>query len=123
MIRPYNPKDKEQLINLLRLNTPAYFAPSEEKDYIDYLQHHADNYFLIEKEGVVLGAGGFNLLEENKLARISWDLVHPDAQGKGLGRMLTKYRIDKIREHPEVRVIAVRTSQLVFKSMKNQVLS
>jgi ribosomal-protein-alanine N-acetyltransferase len=118
MIRSYAPKDKEKLVNLLRLNTPTYFDSSEETDYIDYLNNHSDNYFLIEEDNVILGAGGFNFSEDKKSARISWDLVHPDAQGRGLGSMLTKFRIDKIKEHPEVELISVRTSQLVYKFYK-----
>lgn len=115
MIRPYHPKDKEKLLTLLRLNTPAYFDYSEEDDYNYYLDKHSSNYFVVEEGEVILGAGGLNFMEDGKSVRISWDLFHPDAQGKGLGSMLTKFRIEKIKENPQVETIIVRTSQLVFR--------
>lgn len=114
MIRPYIPTDREKLIELLRLNTPAYFAPEEEEDFREYLDHHLDQYFVVEDMNRIVGCGGINFAEDRKSVRISWDIIHPAAQGKGWGSKLTKYRIDKIREYPEVEVIIVRTTQLVY---------
>ena len=82
---------------------------------MEYLDHHTDHYFVVEEDGVIRGAGGYNFTEGGKVVRISWDLFNPDAQGKGLGSQLTRYRIDKIKEYPEVETIMVRTSQLVYK--------
>ena len=82
---------------------------------MEYLDHHAGNYFVVEEDGLILGAGGYNFTEGGKTVRISWDLFHPNAQGKGLGSQLTRYRIDKIKAHPDVETIMVRTSQLVYK--------
>lgn len=113
-IRPYTNADREAVLNLLRLNTPAFFDPSEEEDLIYYLNEHSQHYFVIESESGLLGCGGYNLFDEEGLARISWDIIHPDQQGKGLGRLLTQYRIDRIREYPHIKTIVVRTSQLVY---------
>lgn len=114
MIRPYTPTDKEKLMELLRLNTPAYFAPQEEDDFREYLDHELDQYFVVEDDNEIVGCGGINFAEDRKSVRISWDIIHPAAQGKGWGRKLTQYRIDKIREVPEVETIIVRTTQLVY---------
>lgn len=83
-IRAHQPADKSRLLTLLRLNTPTYFSPAEEADLIDYLAHHADNYFVLEVGGEILGCGGFNLSEDGETAKISWDIFHPDSHGKGL---------------------------------------
>lgn len=114
MIRPYHQKDQAQLIQLLRLNTPQYFAPSEEEDFIDYLQNIAEHYFVMEEAGQVIACGGFNCFEAEATARISWDIVHPDSQGKGLGKALTLFRINEIKKQPNIQHIVVRTSQLAF---------
>ena len=98
--RPYTPADKEQLMALLRLNTPAYFHPSEESDLVEYLENHVEHYFVVEADGKILGSGGINYFAEKGEARISWDIIHPDHQGHGLGRELTQFRIDKIKEQP-----------------------
>jgi [ribosomal protein S18]-alanine N-acetyltransferase len=114
MIRPYALKDKEVLLAILRLNTPRYFDASEEKDFVDYLDKDADNYFVVEEAGRIIGSGGINYFEDEALARISWDIMHPDFQGKGVGKKLTLYRIEEIRKKPAMHFIMVRTTQLVY---------
>lgn len=115
MIRPYTNKDQEQLVELLRLNTPQFFHPEEEEDFIEYLQHHSQHYFVVENSSMLIGSGGINYFNDEKLARISWDIIHPDFQGKGIGKKLTLYRIDQIKKNPEVSLVVVRTTQLVYK--------
>ncbi|MFD2247402.1 GNAT family N-acetyltransferase [Pontibacter ruber] len=116
MIRAYTRDDNEELIALLQLNIPQYFAESEVNDYIEYLDQHADNYFVVEEDGNIIGAGGYNLgFDEGKTARISWDIVHPAFQGKGIGKALTLHRIEHINKNPAIDRIVVRTTQLVYK--------
>lgn len=113
MIRPYTPEDKPQLIALLQLNVPQYFAASEVNDFIEYLDKYLEDYYVIELDGQVVGSGGINYFPEERQARISWDIVHPDWQGKGLGRQLMRFRINRIKENHDIDVIIVRTTQLV----------
>jgi len=115
MIRPYSGDDKTKLVQLLQLNTPKYFHESEEQDFIEYLDQHVQHYFVVEQAGVILASGGINYVENGRIARISWDLVHPNYQGQGIGRELTQYRIDLIKENSAVEKIVVRTTQLVYK--------
>src|SRR5688500_16179382 len=96
IIRKYKTSDKAEVINLLRLNTPDYFSALEEKDLVYYLDNHAENYYVIERNGKLIGSGGFNFLDKGRVS-ISWDIFHPDYQGKGLGSKLIKYRIERIR--------------------------
>lgn len=114
MIRPFQPSDKVKLLKLLRLNTPAYFAPSEESDFIHYLEKEVEDYYVAEENGTIIGCGGINYLENGTVARISWDIIHPDYQGKGIGKKLTAFRIAEIKKNPTVRSIVVRTSQLAY---------
>lgn len=118
-IRKYNEKDKQSLINLLRLNTPKFFAPSEEKDLIEYLNGHSENYYVMEESNEIIGAGGINYgFDNGKTTRISWDIVHPKKQGKGAGTKLTKFRIDEIKKNSDINKIVVRTTQLVYEFYK-----
>jgi ribosomal protein S18 acetylase RimI-like enzyme len=114
-IRKYTSTDRENVINLLRLNTPDYFSPAEEKDLFYYLDNHLENYFVIEVKNQLLGCGGFNSSDKPEMVRLSWDIIHPQSQGKGLGRALTKFRIERIRGIEGVKIISVRTSQFVYK--------
>jgi ribosomal protein S18 acetylase RimI-like enzyme len=114
MIRAYTKDDKQKLIKLLRLNTPKFFDPSEEADFINYLEQHSDNYFVFESTNKIDGAGGINYgFDNGETARISWDIIHPDQQHKGIGTELTKFRINKIKENKSIKKIIVRTTQLV----------
>jgi [ribosomal protein S18]-alanine N-acetyltransferase len=113
-IRTYTPADRGTILGLLRLNTPAYFAPEEEQDLVYYLANESEWYYVAELDGKPVGCGGINYTEDGKTGRISWDIVHPDHQGKGIGRRLTEFRIAKMLENEQVERLSVRTSQLVF---------
>jgi len=112
MIRTYSAPDKQKVIELVRLNTPQYFAETEQADLDHYLDHEIEDYFVYEADGNILGAGGINYILENHEARISWDIVHPEFHGQGIGSQLLQHRIDRIHAIPEVQLISVRTSQL-----------
>lgn len=114
IIRKYFDADKDSVIKLLRLNTPKYFAPDEEADLINYLENHVDNFFLLTKEDAIIGCGGINFADDGKTAEISWDIVHPESQGKGHGTLLLAFRIEEMLKKPNFQKITVRTSQLVF---------
>lgn len=113
-IRPYASNDRDALFELLRLNTPTYFAPAEKADLALYLQKHLEDYFVADTNGEVVGAGGINYFDQHTWARLSWDLVHPDYQGQGIGRELALYRLAKLRRLPSMQWVQVRTSQLVY---------
>ncbi len=114
MIRAYKPADKASLLQMLKQHIPEYFAPAELDDFAEYLEQHREDYFVVEEEGQILGAGGINYFPKENTARISWDLIHPNAQGKGIGKALTLHRIDHIKGQGKFHTIEVRTSQLAF---------
>ncbi|ELR68298.1 acetyltransferase, gnat family [Fulvivirga imtechensis AK7] len=114
MIRPYTHHDKEAVIHLLQLNTPEYFHPSEEHDFIEYLDKFLEHYFVVEEKGQIVGCGGYNFAENNTIARIAWDMIHPAFQERGVGKKLTLYRIDAIKKSSAAQSIVVRTSQLAY---------
>lgn len=114
IIRKHTDSDRKRIMELLKLNIPEYFSPEEEEDLIDYLDNHADNYYVIEDDNVVVGCGGFNLSEDGETGKISWDIFDPQSQGKGYGSALTKFRIQRIKEIEGVKIVSVRTSQLVY---------
>lgn len=114
IIRKHTDSDRIRIMELLKLNTPEYFSPEEEEDLIDYLDNHANNYYVIEDDNVIVGCGGFNLSEDGETGKISWDIFDPQSQGKGYGSALTKFRIQRIKEIEGVKIVSVRTSQLVY---------
>ena len=115
MIRKYKKEDKDAVLQLLKMNIPDYFAASEYDDLINYLESGYEDYFVVNIDGIVVGAGGINYFLKNKTARLSWDIIHPDWQGKGIGSRLTKMRIELINANPDIDLIEVRTSQLAYR--------
>lgn len=111
-IRAYTSDDKKLLIALLEQNTPSFFAEEEINDFVEYLNSHIDHYFVIEYKSNIVGCGGYNLFEDH--AKISWDIINPQYQGKGLGKLLLAYRIQQLKESQSIEQIFVRTSQYVY---------
>ena len=114
MIRRYRKEDREALIQILRLNTPTYFHPSEEAEFIRYLNEELEDYWVCENEGRVVGSGGVNYFPADRIARISWDMIHPEEHGKGIGSQLLQHRIETLKQNAAINQIMVRTSQLVY---------
>jgi len=113
-IRAYTIQDKNKVLAIFQLNVPTHFAEREVKDLSDYLDRHIEQYFVIEKAGEIIGAGGINFENDSKTGVISWDFLHPDEQGKGYGKMLLQYRLDILKSIHDIENVSVRTSQLTF---------
>ena len=116
MIREYSESDKPAVIKLLQLNSPEYFDASEAVDFTDYLDNIREDYFVVLRKSKIVGAGGINYFPDKNTARISWDMIHPEYQGKGVGKELIQYRIDLIKASSKnIELIVVRTSQMTYK--------
>lgn len=114
-IREYTSGDKPTLIEILKLNIPKYFAESEVDDLELYLENEVEKYFVVEIQGKIVGAGGINFNYYNKEGRISWDFIHPEFQGKGIGEKLLNHRIELLKSMEGIEKITVRTSQSAHK--------
>lgn len=114
-IRAYETKDKDELIHLLRLNTPQFFAESEEEDFIRYLESERELFYVLLYEQKLLGCGGINFEKGKTIGKISWGIIHPDYQRKSLGTKLLKHRIDILKSMDTIQKIRVRTSQTAYK--------
>lgn len=114
MIKLFIKADKQTLINLLKLNTPKYFHKDEEQDLINYIDKEIEDYYVLLLNKEILGGGGINYFKEQKLARLSWDFLHPKIHSKGYGKELVNYRLNKIRENLHFNIVEVRTSQHTY---------
>lgn len=120
IIKPYQTEYQKELVRLLRLNTPKFFAAEEEGEFVSYLELETEQYYVLHYDGKVVGCGGINSTEDRTEARLSWDIFHPDYQRIGLGTQLLEYRIQKLRLDPVLRKVTVRTSQTAYEFYKKQ---
>ena len=107
-------------MNLIRLNTPEYFAPEEEDDFSNYLDNERELYNVLLFNEKIVGCGGINFAENKTIGKISWDILHPEYQGKSLGTRLLEYRIEKLESIKSVQKITVRTSQVAYQFYEKQ---
>ena len=119
-IREYKSIDKSSVMNLIRLNTPEYFAPEEEDDFSNYLDNERELYYVLLFNEKIVGCGGINFAENKTIGKISWDILHPEYQGKSLGTRLLEYRIEQLESIKSVQKITVRTSQVAYQFYEKQ---
>lgn len=119
-IRKYNKKDKYEVLDLVHLNTPQYFASEEATDFDYYLENEIELYYVLESENKIVGCGGINFEENKTIAKISWDVFHPDYQGKSLGTQLLKHRIKELESVESIQKVTVRTSQMAYRFYEKQ---
>lgn len=113
-IRKYEEKDKAKVVELFRLNTPAFFSPREEQDLIFYLDNEIEQYFVVEVEQQLVGCGGINFKDDASLGYLSWDFFHPEFQRMGWGTALLEHRLRVLKAMPSLKKIRVRTSQHTY---------
>src|SRR5688572_11715071 len=109
-LRPYQSTDLESVIAIFRSNIPKYFGPSEEPGLRNFLNSWADDYFVGELDGEIVGAGGL-ALNDDETVSLCWGMVRADNLGKGFGRLLTEFRIRKALEKFGYIPLVVSTSQ------------
>lgn len=113
-IREYGVADKNAVMNLIKLNTPKYFAINEETDLHNYLENERELYYVVLIDNKIVGCGGINFADNNTIGKISWDILHPNYQGKSIGTKLLKHRIEKLKSMDNIQKITVRTSQVAY---------
>jgi len=112
-IRPYIDSDKDQLLEIIQLNIPQYFAQEEKDELKHYLEKEVEDYFVVKTGDLIVAGGGINYPVNQNFATISWDLIHPDFQGKRIGSDLLRFRISHI-QNKGFNKIRVRTSQQAY---------
>ena len=113
-IRSYQVDDKKSLLALLGLLVPTYFAEEEIADLDRYLDQEIELYFVAELHGRIVAAAGINFEKEAGIGKLSWDFVHPEEQGKGIGKKMLQHRLEILKSMGDIQIISVRTSQLAF---------
>ncbi|MFN0279519.1 MAG: GNAT family N-acetyltransferase [Pyrinomonadaceae bacterium] len=97
LIRPFTSADLNSVVDIFRSNIPKYFGPGEEAGLHDFLRDFSEDYYVVETDGEVVGAGGIGLNADNTVS-LCWGMVRNDKLATGLGKKLTEFRIERSRE-------------------------
>lgn len=119
-IREYDVADHNEIVLLFELNTPKFFSPDEKEDLLRYLSKERELYYVLLFDQKIVGCGGINFEKNKTQGIISWDIFHPNYQGKNLGTKLMSHRLNKLSSIEGIRNIIVRTSQLTNKFYEKQ---
>lgn len=113
-IRQYQQSDIEKVLEIFRLNTPAYFDPSEESGLIKYLEAKGNYFYVAVKESGIIGGGGHDLPINQTHAMLSWYFVHPNVYGQGIGTALVRQNWESVSMKTHINKLIVRTSQFAY---------
>ncbi|MCS3552932.1 MULTISPECIES: GNAT family N-acetyltransferase [unclassified Sphingobacterium] len=114
LIRAYELRDRDVVLNIMQENIPAYFAQDEKEDLKYYLDFEMQQFFVLEVDNRVVACSGITVEPEENRAVICWDMVLPAEQGKGYGKKLLEHRIAILKELKTIDRIIVRTSQRTY---------
>jgi ribosomal protein S18 acetylase RimI-like enzyme len=95
-IRPYRESDLDDVVDVFRSNIPKYFGPEEEPGLVDFLQDDLEDYYVVETNGEIVGAGGIAKNNDDTVS-LCWGMIRSDHLGTGLGKALTRFRIERAR--------------------------
>ena len=112
VFRDYEPRDLDACLDVFDSNVPRLFKPGERDEFQSFLHELPGPYLvLVTPGGRVAGCGGYAINPDDGSADLCWGMVCQDLQGLGLGRRLTRQRIERSLRDPRVREIRLHTSQ------------
>lgn len=95
-IRPYGSDDLEGCREIYQLNDEGRFPPDHLAPFEENLTDPETLSVVLEADGIIVGTGGVSVSEysdELDIAIISYGMIHPAHQGKGLGVLLLAFRL------------------------------
>lgn len=113
-IRSFASTDLDAVVAIFRSNIPKYFGPSEEQGLLDFLRDtRAEDYYVLEMDGEVVGCGGIALNGDLDPPTVSlcWGMIRDDRLGTGLGKAMTEFRIALANEKYPGVPLTIGTSQ------------
>lgn len=97
-ILPYTPSLLTACLGVFESNKPKYFHEDERPLFIDHLNRNSEErYWIVRLKGRIVACGGI-YEDDMDVAGLAWGMVHSHFHGMGIGKKLTSYRIQKLRE-------------------------
>ncbi len=109
-MRPFAASDRNELLDVFKLNVPFFFASHEADEYEKYLKLNGSTYFTLEMDNRVVGGIGYII--NGHEGSITWIFLHPDYSGFGLGKRAVEHCLGVLKSEKHITKFVVRTSQL-----------
>lgn len=111
-VRVYAPADRAACMAIFDSNVPRYFTPEERAQFGAWLDAPPGPYFVLtDAADQLVGCGGYAVGRAPGRADLCWGMVRAERQGEGLGHRLTRERLRRAVADPDVRSLALTTSQ------------
>ena len=111
-VRDYSPTDRDGCLAVFDTNVPEFFTPDERDEFDAFLGALPGPYVvLVDDDGEIVGCGGHAVEPGTTTADLCWGMVRRGRQGRGLGRLLTDARLERIRTDATVTAVKLNTSQ------------
>ena len=81
----------------------------EHRQFLTEKPYAPAPYFVVEVEDTIIACGG--VATDGDAMHLCWGLVHPDWHRRGLGTKLLEHRLAWAKEHPDLEVVELCTSQ------------
>lgn len=113
-IRKYKTEDQDGVVAIFRSNIPKYFTEPEEAGLYEFLgvPSYIEDYYVMVEADEIVGAGGiaYNDIDPPTVS-LCWGMVHSSKIGTGLGKELTRFRVDLSEEKYAGLPLTIGTSQ------------
>lgn len=112
--RPYAASDFSSCLSIFDSNVPAYFAPAEREQFVQFLQTRDPLrylYFVSIANGAVVACHGLELDAKNRKGSFVWGMVDRALHGRGIGTSMTLERIKIAKATPDIDEVVLSTSQ------------
>jgi GNAT superfamily N-acetyltransferase len=107
----YDPTHKAACLAIFDANTPAFFAPHERAEFVEFLDNDADPYFVVADAGAVVACGGYFVIPTTPAAVLTWGMVDWARHRQGIGWFLLLARLQRLCHEPRIKVVKLQTSQ------------
>jgi GNAT superfamily N-acetyltransferase len=107
-LAPFTSADRDACLAAFDSNVPKYFLPNERAEYASFLDAPAGEYFVVRREGEVVGCGGVARRADE--GNLCWGIVHASLHRHGIGSVMIRHRLEIARRWRLDRV-RIHTSQ------------
>jgi N-acetylglutamate synthase-like GNAT family acetyltransferase len=113
-IRRYVTEDRSPCLEVFTSNVPAYFAASDELEFVRYLEKGPGPFYVVDVDGRIVACGGVAVDHpEPNVATLCWGMVAASFHRHGIGSALLDFRVRILTtEHPSVKRVRVNTTQV-----------